>query len=620
MGQANSGGGCGCCDGLRRQFGGRNGRPQVRTMAEALRLERDRCGSWASPVPTPSVCGDRLWEREISPSAFSSPKDRRRPSPSMDGIAMTIEEYQSLDEEPHIVERKPERMLDAGLLKPFSRERSFGLEQLICSPGSLPSGLPPDRRHASPTATRELLSKVPRQLLTQRGAAGQKLRLKMLNNATIVFFTAGYEGKRFVYEKAHSLGIKSVIIDDPSSWSRSLVAEGIIAKFIPVDMSKPSDAVYQESLAAIQALRQDPLVGEADGVATVVELSVPTAARLAEALGLPGALPEAVDLARDKRRTRQTMKEARLPTPAYAKIASPADILKAGQLVGFPAVLKPVSGAASLGVKKVETEAELEGIYHELITELRSLVVSSGALVKGDNNKGVQADGVIGTVFILEQYLDGDEVDVDIVMSEGEWRYAAVSDNGPTLEPYFNETWAVTPSLLPKPKQKELKELAINSVKCLGFTEGVFHVELKYTKSRGPHLIEVNARMGGGPVYATNLKTWNVDLVEEMLLCCVGIPSRPDVPKEPLCCIANTDVNTLTTGILANMDFLAPLKDRQDVISYSPHVQAGERIVGPADGLPTWLVEIVVSRPTSREALDFLLKLEAEVQALVKLM
>ena len=41
---------------------------------------------------------------------------------------------------------------------------------------------------------------------------------------------------------------------------------------------------------------------------------------------------------------------------------------------------------------------------------------------------------------LMEQYLDGKEVDVDVVMSQGEWRYAAVTDNGPTLEPYFNET------------------------------------------------------------------------------------------------------------------------------------------------------------------------------------
>jgi carnosine synthase len=36
-------------------------------------------------------------------------------------------------------------------------------------------------------------------------------------------------------------------------------------------------------------------------------------------------------------------------------------------------------------------------------------------------------------------------------------------------------------------------------LQVLGFKLGVFHVELKAT-SRGPRLIEVNARMGGGGV------------------------------------------------------------------------------------------------------------------------
>ena len=63
-------------------------------------------------------------------------------------------------------------------------------------------------------------------------------------------------------------------------------------------------------------------------------------------------------------------------------------------------------------------------------------------------------------------------------------------------------------------------------------TQGVFHVELKYT-ARGPRLIEVNCRMGGGPVRLTNLLVWGVDLVEEHLLTTAGIPSRPPVWSRP---------------------------------------------------------------------------------------
>ena len=55
----------------------------------------------------------------------------------------------------------------------------------------------------------------------------------------------------------------------------------------------------------------------------------------------------------------------------------------------------------------------------------------------------------------------------------------------------------------------ELEALCVNTLKCLGFSTGVFHVEAKYT-SRGPRLIEVNSRMGGGqvsPSATPNLKS-----------------------------------------------------------------------------------------------------------------
>ena len=85
--------------------------------------------------------------------------------------------------------------------------------------------------------------------------------------------------------------------------------------------------------------------------------------------------------------------------------------------------------------------------------------------------------------------------------------------------------------------------------------QGVFHVELKYTK-RGPRLIEVNCRMGGGPVRNTNLLVWGVDLVEEHLLTCAGIPSRPPVAARPLMYIGEYSINAKKTGRLQHTDFL----------------------------------------------------------------
>merc|ERR1712070_1047253 len=264
------------------------------------------------------------------------------------------------------------------------------------------------------------------------------------------------------------------------------------------------------------------------------------------------------DQARDKYRTRAALQRAGLPTPRNCMILDDSQVIAAGEHVGFPAVLKPVSGAASLGVQKVTCMEELKRCYTSVVQELSSLVISSGALIKCDGElSGVQdpsSSGVDLTV-LLEQYLDGCEVDVDIVFSDGVCHYAAVSDNGPTLEPYFNETWAVSPSLLPKEKQDALQELAIKSVQALGFKDGVFHTECKFT-STGPQLIEVNARMGGGQVRECNFRTWGVDLVEEQLIVALGIRAPPFVPREPLEAVAYCYVNASKSGTLKDLDFL----------------------------------------------------------------
>ncbi len=84
--------------------------------------------------------------------------------------------------------------------------------------------------------------------------------------------------------------------------------------------------------------------------------------------------------------------------------------------------------------------------------------------------------------------------------------------------------------------------------------QGVFHVEAKYT-SRGPRLIEVNCRMGGGPVRTMNQLVWGVDLVEEHLLTAAGIPSRPPIHPRPQRPIAEFSVNAKKTGTLQHADF-----------------------------------------------------------------
>ena len=490
--------------------------------------------------------------------------------------------------------------------------------------GSLPAGLTLDARERVALSTpmspalAALASHAPDRVAA-RTAEGRRLRRQALKGAVVVFVTAGYSGKRFIFERAAELGVRSIVLDGPDSWAQTLVGEGIVERFVPVDFSD-ADGVLDAALAALATAKRD--VGEIDGVVTFCELAVPLVSRLAERLGLPGNSPASVDAARDKSATRRVMEEAGLPNPRSFLIESIDQLDAAGSHVGFPAVVKPIHGAASIGVVRVNDAAALRAAYGRVQKEMASATIVAGALQQGKAGGGEEGgDGApadpstaawIKTTLMLEEYLDGPEVDVDLVFSEGAPVYGAVTDNWPTVEPYFNETGSNCPSILPADTQAALVDLAVRSVHALGFAMGAFHVELKAT-ARGPRLIEVNCRMGGGPVQATNLLGWGVDLVEEHLMTAAGIPSRPPASARPLAFVAEYSINAKKSGSITHAGFVDAWTDHPDVLYARPLVAAGDRVTCVDDGMPTWVAELMVAKPTVEAAIEFVQQIEASV-------
>ena len=235
---------------------------------------------------------------------------------------------------------------------------------------------------------------------------------------------------------------------------------------------------------------------------------------------------------------------------------------------------------------------------------MRATVVSSGALVKKDPTAPSDPNEEDPS-FLLEGYLDGPEVDVDVVMGLGEARYAKVVDNGPTAEPYFAETRGVCPSLLPAEGQASLQKLAIDSLKCCGFDCGVFHVECKLTnEGTDARLIEINARMGGGQVRKTHLLASGVDLVEETLFTAVGIPCNPHVSIENTA-VAYAYVTNQKSGVV---DGLAMPRSgsRRPIKAWRTASRSSRtaRRSWARTALPDWLLDVMVTDSDAKRALD----------------
>eukprot|EP00172_Hildenbrandia_rubra_P003997 Plantae.Rhodophyta-Hildenbrandia_rubra.ctg7318.p1 GENE.Plantae.Rhodophyta-Hildenbrandia_rubra.ctg7318~~Plantae.Rhodophyta-Hildenbrandia_rubra.ctg7318.p1 ORF type:complete len:547 (+),score=108.91 Plantae.Rhodophyta-Hildenbrandia_rubra.ctg7318:928-2568(+) len=437
--------------------------------------------------------------------------------------------------------------------------------------------------------------KVDQRALYQAGEKQQRLRRKLLRGSTVLIVQGGYSGKRFIYEKLRDLQVKLYMMDGPDSCWRDTVEDGLFEDFFEIDFTD-----YESVFVRAMEIIADTGVAF-DGVTTYYEDAVPLAARIASALGIEVNPVLACDRARSKQITRQVLKEKGVATPKFASITGPKDVMPACDAVGFPAVLKPSFGASSLGVYKVTNEDEAMTAFNKAME-----------IMKPD----LDTIWVQGTELILEEFYDGDEFDIDILLFDGMVVYSKVSDNWACCAPWFVETGTNCPSLFPASKQEKLKRLAIDSTVALGFKYGAFHVECKYT-SRGPRLIEVNARMGGVSVRDCNLIAWGVDLIEEHMMAVLKIPIKPVIPRTPLKFFAEAAINAPYSGTINSdtwLEFARALPGVRDIRYLK---KKGDEVEGPIQTLPSWIAEIiVVSEKSAKDAVGTLRRIiEKEAKA-----
>ena len=400
-----------------------------------------------------------------------------------------------------------------------------------------------------------------------------------MNGATVVVVSAGYAGKRRAYVRMAELGANLVVVDEPGHWSESLVADGVAKTWLSAPVDGDPDRDAEAVLAALAQAGVRP-----DGVLTFWEDSVGVAARVAAALGLPGNPPEAVDAARSKVRTRELAARLGLPTPRARRVQSLDELFAAAAEVGFPAVVKPEFGARAAGCVRVDDIESLPGVY----TLVRRVV-------------DPELDEIFraGNDLLLEEYLDGVEFDVDLVMQDGECVFSSVSQNWPTAEPSFQETGLHCP---PDHDRKDVRRLVrhvVETVRAFGLGQGVLHVEGKCT-SRGPRIIEVNARMGGGRVHEFVEAIWGVDLVEAQLRSCLGLPQILRPSRKPQAAAVDAIVYAPASGRLEALPIARPA----GCLSLEVDIEApiGAEVQGPEAIFATELAEVTLTAKNLRTA------------------
>ncbi|EPY34850.1 hypothetical protein AGDE_07786 [Angomonas deanei] len=215
----------------------------------------------------------------------------------------------------------------------------------------------------------------------------------------------------------------------------------------------------------------------------------------------------------------------------------------------FPVVLKPSPGAGSLMARQCRDRQEVVGhalnmwgtftnypdSRHLCAVTRNTLCTEDTALSKcSEETQALNLSEKFGFVILVEEYIEGQEVDMDCVVENGELVFCSISDNFDTEPPYFVEKGGLCPSALPLEAKKELTKLLHQYLSMhKEHLHGVLHFEAKYDfKRKKAFVIEVNCRMGSAETNTMIRTCYNgLQLGESFVRCALGLSVREQLSR-----------------------------------------------------------------------------------------
>lgn len=289
---------------------------------------------------------------------------------------------------------------------------------------------------------------------------------------------------------------------------------------------------------------------------------------VAEALNLTFNSYESILASRDKLLMYQYFVKHNVPTAKtfYANDLQQA-IKKARQEFGFPLILKMISSTNSQGVIKVDSLEE----YHK---ESKKLL----ALLKNGNDR-LSPLYQLGKSFIIQEYLDGVEVNIDLLYKGDQFLCTGLFEKEAMKGPYFPETMSSFPTRFNSEQEAEMIEVAWQSVKALGGTFGAAHVEIRYT-SQGPKVIETALRPGGAYTAQGIELLSGLNVFKELGLMCTEIGYFPLQRTFKGACLY-AGILADRQGIISHISGLDILKNQEEMMEYYLIKNVGDEVYLP---------------------------------------
>lgn len=256
-----------------------------------------------------------------------------------------------------------------------------------------------------------------------------------------------------------------------------------------------------------------------DTVVSHSELSQFGAGFLLARLGIDPEAPERVSRTRDKRLMKECVRRSGVPVADFASLTTEADRERTDEVarrLGFPLIVKPVNGVASISTARVDSAEQL----HKEVANWQFGM------------------GIISRQLVAEQFIDGDEYHIDAVWDKGQPVFFSVSKyHDPRLvsEDSGRLNGSCTlPEQLHAAFYARCREMHDRVNRALGITDGVTHLEFFHVLADDTfYFSEVGTRMPGGYIPENLEQRYGVSLFDVWLDQMSGRPWQP--PEESDC-------------------------------------------------------------------------------------
>ncbi|WKK24427.1 ATP-grasp domain-containing protein [Streptomyces olivoreticuli] len=263
-----------------------------------------------------------------------------------------------------------------------------------------------------------------------------------------------------------------------------------------------------DAAGALAALRGTGYAFRA--VVPAFESAVHLADAIAHELGLPGNEASLAWARRNKAAMRAHAAEAGVRIPAFRLVHDFSQVPAAAAEVGYPAIVKPTMDAGANGVT--------------LISDARA---AENVTIDDDN-------ALFGSPkeWLVEQYIRGREFAVNCFSSDGDHRVIDMWEyRQPDSRDYDFPLWDNVQATPEDPDWERVAEHVAQVLTAFGVRRGPSHTEVKVA-SDGVYLIEVGARLPGGPATDQWVEYTDIRPFHDALECYLG--RRPEIMDKPL--------------------------------------------------------------------------------------